>query len=175
MLKAALAIAVTSTALLAGASGLSAQTATPQPATTLKATHGAWEVRCSAQNPEACVIAQTGNNAQSQPVLQILLRKTPGLKGPNDQPIAAVMEVIAPIGVFLPAGVAVAIDGKEIGRGVYRYCNPQACVVAEPLQDTFVNQLKGGTNAVMTVVGVNGEEAKITISLSGFTKAYGTL
>lgn len=120
-------------------------------------------------------MAQMGNNAEGQPVLQVLLRRTPGLKGPNDQPIAAVMEVFAPIGVFLPAGVAVTIDGKEIGRGVYRYCNPQACVVAEPLQDTFVNQMKGGSSAIMTVVGVNGEEAKVTISLSGFTAAYNGL
>jgi invasion protein IalB len=175
MMKAVFGSALAAAALLATAPGGSAQTAAQQPSTTLKATHGDWEIRCSVQNPEACAMAQTGNNAQGQPVLQVLLRKTPGLKGPKDQPIAAVMEIIAPIGVFLPAGLAVAIDGKEIGRGVYRYCSPQTCVVAEPLQETFITQMKGGSNAVMTVVGVNGEAANISISLKGFTAGYGAL
>ena len=154
-------------------------TATPAVAqdqgSTVKATHGAWEIRCSTQSPDQCLMAQTGNNAQGQPVLQALIRKTPGLKSPQGQPIAAVVEVIAPIGVFLPAGVAIQIDGREVGRGVYRVCNPQACLVAEPVPEDFISQMKKGSNAVMTVTAANGETANITISLSGFTKAFNGL
>ena len=163
--------AVTGAAILALAGNAAAQDQN----STVKAKHGAWEIRCATQNPEACLMTQTGNNPEGQPVLQALVRKTPGLTGPQGQAVPAVFEVIAPIGVFLPAGVAIKIDGREIGRGAYRVCNPQACLVAEPVQQDFIDQLKKGSNAVMSITGANGETADIPISLSGFTKAYNGL
>ena len=142
---------------------------------TVKATHGAWEIRCATEDPKRCLMAQTGNNTEGQPVIQTIVRRTPDLKGPNGEAIAALVEVIAPIGVFLPAGVAIKIDGREVGRGVYRVCNPQACLVQEPVPDTFISAMKKGSNAVMTIAGSNGKTTDITISLSGFTKAYNGL
>ncbi|MEM7526001.1 MAG: invasion associated locus B family protein [Pseudomonadota bacterium] len=156
-----------------GATTVAAQNA--QQNTTIKATHGAWEVRCSTENASACLMAQIGKNAEGAPVIQVLLRKTPNLKGPKGEPVSAVMEIFAPIGVFLPAGLAVKIDGAEVGRGIYRYCDPRACVVAEPIQDDFISKLKKGSNATMTIVSINNESANITLSLSGFTKAYNGL
>ena len=146
-----------------------------QGASFVKATHGAWEVRCSNADNSKCVMTQTGNNAEGQPVLQALLRRTPGMQGPNGEPVAAVFELLAPIGVLLPAGIAVSIDGAEIGRVPYRVCNPQSCLVAEPVLEDFIGKMKKGSNAVMTMVGVNGQAASVTISLSGFTKAYNGL
>ena len=143
--------------------------------TVVKAEHGAWKVVCAADNSKACLIGQTGLNEQKEPVLQVRIRKTPGAKGPQDQPIDALVELIAPIGVFLPAGIAISIDGREIGRGAYQVCNPEACLVAEPVQNDFINQLKKGANAVMTLTAQNGSRAQISISLSGFTKAYNSL
>ncbi|MEM7546590.1 MAG: invasion associated locus B family protein [Pseudomonadota bacterium] len=174
MIKANLALIMTTLAIGGTAGQAAAQS--QQPGTTVKEKHGAWEIRCSTQNTDACAMAQTGNNASGQPVLQALIRKTPGLKGPNNEEIAAVMEVVTPIGVLIPAGVTVKIDGKEVGRGGYRYCSPQACVVQEPIQDQFVDQLKKGSGATLTIISAgNGETADVPISLSGFTKAYNGL
>lgn len=170
MLKKSLA-ALTGFALLGTAGAAVAQDQNA----TVKATHGAWEIRCSTQNAQACLMSQTGNNPEGQPVIQTLVRKTPGLKGPQGQDVAAVFEVIAPIGVFLPAGVAIKIDGREVGRGAYRVCNPQACLVAEPVQTDFIDQMKKGSTATMTITASNGETADIPISLSGFTRAFGEL
>ena len=165
-------------ALIAGIAGLALSTPAEaqQPAgATVKATHGAWEIRCAAQQPNSCAMVQTGNNAEGQPVVQTLLRKTPGLTGPNGQAVAAVMEVIAPIGVFLPAGVGIKIDGADIGRGVYRVCNPQACLMTEPVQEDFISKMKGGANATIILTRPDGQTTDISISLSGFTKAYNSL
>lgn len=168
----ALVIASASLSLFAGAS--LAQNA--QQGSTVKAKHGAWEIRCSNQDANACLMAQTGNNKEGQPVIQALLRKTPGLTGPNNEAIEAVMEIVTPIGVLIPAGVGVKIDGAEVGRGGFRYCSPQACIVQEPIQADFVSKLKKGSGATMTLVSAtNGETAEIAISLSGFTKAYNGL
>lgn len=142
---------------------------------TLKATHGAWEVRCSTQNAEACGLLQVGKNAEGQPVLQVTVRKTPGLKGPENVAIDAFIEIVAPIGVLLPAGVGIKIDGRDIGRGIFQVCNPQACLVSEPVQNDFIEQMKKGSNAVMRIMNASGSATDITISLSGFTKAYNSL
>lgn len=142
---------------------------------TVKATHGAWEVRCAAQKPDACGMIQMGKNGEGQPVLQVTIRKTPGLKGPQDVPIDAFVEVVAPIGVLLPAGVGISIDGRDIGRGIFQVCNPQACLVSEPVQNDFIDQMKKGNNATMRIVNASGQPTDISISLSGFTKAYNSL
>lgn len=142
---------------------------------TLKATHGSWEVRCATQKPDACGMIQMGKNGEGQPVLQVTIRKTPGLKGPQDVPIDAFVEVVAPIGVLLPAGVGISIDGRDIGRGIFQVCNPQACLVSEPVQNDFIDQMKKGNSATMRIVNAGGQATDINISLSGFTKAYNSL
>lgn len=162
-------------ALLTGLSLTASPSVAQDQNSTVKATHGAWEVRCSAQNPEACGLLQVGKNKEGQPVLQVTVRKTPGLKGPEDVPIDAFIEIVAPIGVLLPAGVAIQIDGRDIGRGVFQVCNPQACLVSEPVQNDFIEQMKKGSNATMRIMNASGAAADITISLSGFTKAYNSL
>ncbi|MEL6792609.1 MAG: invasion associated locus B family protein [Pseudomonadota bacterium] len=162
---------------LAGAAlfGFAAPATAQEAASSVRETHGSWDIRCANDNPQACLMSQTGNNAQGQPVIQAIVKKTPGLKGPQGEDVAAVVEIIAPIGVFLPAGVSIKIDGREVGRGAYRVCNPQACLVAEPVAADFIDQLKKGSNAVMTIAASNGETADISISLSGFTKAFNNL
>ncbi|QIE54744.1 hypothetical protein G5B40_04380 [Pikeienuella piscinae] len=146
-----------------------------QPNTTLKATNGAWEIRCSVPKPDACIMTQVGNRDDGKAVLRVALRKMDGAKGPNGEPIAAVLQIDAPIGVLLPAGVEVKIDGREIGRAAFQVCDGRACIASEPVAKEFVDQMKGGVKAVMTIMAVNGEKADVQISLEGFTKSFNSL
>lgn len=146
----------------------------PEPAK-LKATHGDWEIRCDAKNENACLMTQIGKRGDGQSVMRVSLRKTDGAKGPNGEAIAAIMQIDAPLGVLLTAGVAVNIDGREVGRGAFQVCDTRACIASSPVAADFVNQLKKGSNAQMTIVGVSGEKADVRISLSGFTAAYNAL
>lgn len=148
---------------------------TQQPATTVKATHEAWQIVCDANNPDTCLMTQVGKRGDGQPILRVSLRKTPGATGPEGQAIAGVMQMEAPLGVLLPAGIALSIDGREIGRSGYKVCNGRACIASEPLAADFVNQFKQGVNAQLTVVGLNGDEENVQISLAGFTDAYNGL
>lgn len=162
-------------ALLLAPNGLIAQDQAQPGGSTLKATHGAWEVRCDAKNAESCIITQIGNRADGQPVLRIAFRKTNGAKGPKGEPIAGVMQVDAPLGVLLPAGVEVKIDGTEVGRAVFQVCDTRACIASEPVADAFIDQMKKGSNAQFAIMAVNGEKAEVSISLSGFTKGFNSL
>lgn len=146
-----------------------------QPGSTVKATHGSWEIRCSNAKPDACMMSQVGKGAEGNALLAVSVQKTTGAKTPNGEPIAAVLQIEAPLGVFLPAGVEVTIDGTQIGRAGFTICNAQGCFVSEPVAEDFVNKMKNGSSAVMAVTGPNGEKASVNISLSGFTKAYNAL
>lgn len=147
-----------------------------QPGSTVKATHGAWEIRCDAKKPDVCIMTQVGNRADGQPVLRVAFRKTPpGTKGPQNVEIAAVLQIDAPLGVLLPAGVEVKIDGKAIGRAAFQVCDSRACIASEPVPQAFVDELKKGNAALMTIVAVNGDKAEVNISLSGFTAGYNAL
>lgn len=146
-----------------------------EPNTTLKATNGAWEIRCSVPKPDACIMTQVGNRDDGKAVLRVALRKVDGAKGPKGEPIAAVLQIDAPVGVLLPAGVEVKIDGREIGRAAFQVCDGRACIASEPVAKEFVDQLKNGAKAVMSIMAVNGEKAEVSISLDGFTKSYNSL
>ncbi|WP_340109542.1 invasion associated locus B family protein [Pikeienuella sp. HZG-20] len=169
----------TTAALFAAALGFMPQIAGAQDqaqgATTLKATNGAWEVRCSTAKPDACIMTQVGNREDGKPVLRVALRKTDGAKGPNGAPIAAVIQIDAPVGVLLPAGIEMKIDGREIGRAAFQVCDARACIASEPVPTDFVNQMKNGVKAVLSIMAVNGEKADVPISLSGFTKSFDSL
>ncbi len=160
---------------LALAAGGAAAQDQNQPGSTLKATHGSWEIRCDAKKADVCIMTQVGNRADGQPVLRVALRKTPGAKGPQGQEIAAVLQIDAPLGVLLPAGVEVKIDGKEIGRAAFQVCDSRACIASEPVPQNFVDQMKKGNAATMTILAVNGDKAEVNISLNGFTAGFNAL
>lgn len=141
----------------------------------LKATHGAWEVRCAPDNANACLMVQDGKRSDGEVVIKVGMQNPKGATTPDGKVIAGVLTIEAPIGVALLPGVAIKIDGKEIGRAPFQFCSPSSCVVNEPVADQLIAQFKKGSNAVMTVVARNGEQAELTISLSGFTKAFNSL
>ena len=84
-------------------------------------------------------------------------------------------EIDAPLGVFLPAGVEVKIDGAEIGRAAFQVCDSRACIASEPVPADFIEKMKKGNAATMTITALNGEKAEIAISLSGFTRGFNDL
>lgn len=142
---------------------------------TLRDTHGAWEVRCANDGTGTCLMVQEGKNSNGETVIKIGLQAPKGATGPNGQPIAAVMSIEAPMGIALMPGVQLKIDGKEVGRAPYRFCAGGACVVNQPIDAGLVSQLKKGSNAVITITGLNGQTADANVSLSGFTKAFNGL
>lgn len=142
---------------------------------TLRDTHGAWEVRCATDNPAVCLMIQDGKNANGETVVKMGLRNPKGAKTPDGKPIAAVVTIEAPLGVALIPGAMMKIDGREVGRAPFSFCNAAACVVNMPVGADLIDMMKKGSQTVVTIAGLNGQTADANISLSGFTKAYNGL
>jgi invasion protein IalB len=85
------------------------------------------------------------------------------------------MRILAPIGVWLPQGVGLDIDGQAIGSMPYSNCLPQVCLArAETSADTL-DKFKKGTVANFFIYAGPGAGVPLKISLKGFGKALEAL
>ena len=78
----------------------------------------------------------------------------------------------APLGLFLPAGIAVTLDDKKPTTLPFQTCNAQGCFAAAVLSD---NQLAGMRKGkALNVVFQNLKKKPITLSirLQGFDEAH---
>lgn len=140
-----------------------------------KATHGSWAIRCLESNQSLCAMTQIGNSDKGDRLVSVEFQKYPAPQEANGRSFIGQMVITAPTGVLLPAGVAVAVDGRDEGVAIYKVCYPQQCIVVEPVSSEFVNKLKKGSAVTMTLRDAGGKEAKATLSLTGFTKAFNSL
>lgn len=144
------------------------------------ATHGQWKIQCETQAPGAegeapaarsCGMVQsTQSDKNPKATLTLVLVKT---KAADKSQIN--MRVIAPIGVFLPTGVALEIDGNAVGRVPFTRCMPQVCMAfAEASPETLV-KLKKGNQANFIIYEAPGIGLPMKLSLDGFSAALAEL
>lgn len=136
--------------------------------------HGAWEVACDPQGKQ-CAMVQIGNDSEGTPVLEMVIRTLEEPLEVGERTAIAVLDVITPLGVVLPEGLSVKIDEGRQESAPFQVCTEQGCLVREPIDNDLVNRLKRGSSAQISVIAINQGEVIATISLSGFTKAYGSL
>lgn len=145
----------------------------PQPDEVVVAQHGEWFVICE-PGGEPCVIAQKGEDKDGREIMEVRIRKVKEGES-KDQKVVAAIQVAVPIGVILPPGLTLQVDGRKPRPAAYRYCNPTACIVVTGLDDGIISEFKKGAKAVFTLVAPRGGQVPVEISLSGFTAAYNSL
>lgn len=143
-------------------------------ATDVVATHGDWQVRCD-EGREVCVMSQIGKDGSGKDLVEVQLRRLEGQKAPDGTAIPAAIQIVAPLGVLLPAGLRIQVDGKEERAAPYEVCTQGGCLVRQPMSDGLLNEMKAGNAAKLTLVAVPQREIATNISLNGFTKAFESL
>jgi invasion protein IalB len=163
-LSAALAIA----AVLGSVPQASAQLASTQ----VKATHGAWQLRCG-QPPgakqEKCALVQSVK-AEDRPNVSltvIFLRSFDGQK--------KLLRVVAPLGILLPTGIGLKIDGQDVGNAPFLKCSPDGCVTEISVNDDVLNRMKTGKNAVFIIFQTPEFGIGVPIALPGFSEGLQSL
>lgn len=144
----------------------------------LRSSHGDWQVRC-APDTDACVMAQVGKGPQGNDLIEMRIRKLDGVTGQNGDPVPAAIQILAPLGVALKAGVRVQIDSAEVRGAAFEVCAQGGCIVREPMGDKFVSEMKAGASATVTLTALppdgQVQELASRISLRGFTAAFNAL
>lgn len=141
---------------------------------TVKDTFGDWAIRCVDAN-KTCVMQQTGKGARGNDVVEIRIRKLEGVTAQDGSNVPAAIQVLAPLGVLLGAGVRIQVDDKPVRAAPFELCGPAGCVVRQPMSEDFLDEMRGGSKASVTIVAVPQNEVSADISLSGFTKAFRNL
>jgi invasion protein IalB len=143
------------------------------------ATHGKWQIQCSdlpAQNDQpagrSCGMIQVGKSETNESIgLSLVINKVK--QGDKSQTL---MRALVPIGVYLPTGIAIEIDGAALeGRMNFTRCNPRACEgFGEASAPTLKKFLKGKV-ATFYIYDRPGNGYPIKLPLEGFADGLAEL
>lgn len=158
--------------------GQAAQGQQPAPKVDVIAENGKWKVSC--ETPPAaegqkvqrqCGMVQVATSEKNPKVgLTLVLVKT--VQGDKT---GYSMRVVAPIGVFLPTGVALEIDGEAVGRVPFTRCSPQICMAFAEASPETLGKLKKGKEANFIIYEAPGVGLPMKLSLEGFSASLAAL
>jgi invasion protein IalB len=161
--------------------GQTAQKRPPLPKVENVGTYGAWGVQCmeTPANPDqggeagkTCGMTQQGKSDKSEKVaLSVIVNKVK--RGDKS---AIFMRIMAPIGVYLPTGIPVEIDGAALpSRMVFTRCVPPICEAMGEMSPDTLTKFKKGTASNFYLYDRPGNGYPIKISLEGFAAALTAL
>lgn len=139
---------------------------------TLKSKHDAWSILCdqpAGAQSEQCALIQNVVAADRPEIgLSVVVLKTADNK-------ARILRVLAPLGVLLPNGLGLNVDGKDIGRAYFVRCFEDGCYAEVILDDELMKTLRAGKSATFIVFQTPEEGIGIPVNLSGFSDGYNAL
>ncbi|RWO01581.1 invasion associated locus B family protein [Mesorhizobium sp.] len=143
-----------------------------QPSGKVRTTHGAWSIICdtpAGATSEQCVMMQNVV-AEDRPEmgLSVVVLRTADNK-------AEILRVLAPLGVLLPNGLGLNVDGKDIGRAYFVRCFQDGCYAEVILEKPLLDTLKTGTSATFIVFQTPEEGIGIPVELKGFADGFAAL
>jgi invasion protein IalB len=138
----------------------------------VKGQYGDWQYVCKpppagAKN-EVCALVQSVTAEDRKNVgLTIYFQKfSNGTK---------VLRVFAPVGVLLPPGIGLKVDGTDIGHAPFLRCHTFACYAQVTVEDKLVEQFKTGKTAIFIIFQTEEAGIGIPISLAGFADGLSAL
>ena len=138
----------------------------------VRSTHGAWSIVCDepAGAPEERCALMQNVIAEDRPEvgLSVVVLKTA-----DDE--ARILRVLAPLGVLLPNGLGLNVDGEDIGRAYFVRCFTDGCYAEVILEDELLETLRGGETANFIVFQTPEEGIGIPVSLEGFGEGFDAL
>lgn len=150
------------------------------PAPQVVATHGDWKIQCTDEPKQGGAQGETERQcgmvilAQSEKNAKVRLT-TVFVRGKQNGKDVTMMRIMAPIGVYLPTGVALEIDGAAVGRIPFMRCLPQICVAFGEAGTQTLDKFRKGNAANFIIYEAPGIGMPIKISLNGFAAAYTAL
>lgn len=150
------------------------------PAPQIVATHGDWKIQCTDEQKQGGQPGETERQcgmvqlAQSEKNAKIRLT-TVFVRGKQNGKEITMMRIMAPIGVYLPTGVALEIDGGAVGRIPFMRCLPQICVAFGEAGAQTLDKFRKGNAASFIIYEAPGIGMPIKVSLNGFAAAFTAL
>jgi invasion protein IalB len=167
------AIVVAMLALICLATNLAGPAAAQRPVDgDVVAQHGDWQVVCKAPPPgsknKVCALVQsvTAEDRNNVGLTVYFQQFSNGTR---------VLRVFAPLGILLPPGLGLKIDGKDVGNAPFLRCHTFACYAQVVVKDELTQQLSSGKTAIFVIFQTEEAGIGIPISLAGFAKGLAAL
>jgi invasion protein IalB len=145
------------------------------------ATHGNWVVQCAAApegqegvapGTKSCGMLQNTTSEKNQKIgLSVIVSRVK-----RDTGAQTLMRVIAPIGVYLPTGIPIEIDGAALpSRMVFTRCAPRVCEAFGEASAESLKKFLKGNESIFYLYDRPGNGYPMKISLQGFAAALAEL
>lgn len=146
--------------------------ASSQPPGFIKERFGEWHIVCNRQAGapgDQCVLMQNVVADDRNDVgLSVIVIKSADKK-------ARILRILAPLGVLLPNGLGLIIDGKDLGRAYFTRCFSDGCFVQVVMDDDMLNALKSGQTAIFFIFQSEEEGIGLPVDLTGFSAGFNAL
>lgn len=128
-----------------------------------------WSSTCSAAArnlPLECALEQRAFVRETgQLIGQITIR----VPSETKKPVAMIQ---APLGLFLPAGITVDVDGDMAQNYPLQTCNANGCFAGFPITDQLLDRMFNGGKLNVIFQYLDKKPFTLPMSLVGFTEAY---
>ena len=135
-------------------------------------THGDWSLECSGTNEAESRNCSLVNRVmdESEDAIQLDVFVWHSVKDH-----ASILQVRAPLGVLLTAGLGLKIDNKDIGSAGFVRCLPEGCFVEMAMDEALIQTFLNGKDALFIVFKSPNEGVGIPVSMAGFREGYTSL
>lgn len=137
---------------------------------TQRETHGDWQKHCAldAMGLEECFLFQPVDMQANGERVMTVIAASPAATEP-------LLRITVPLGVLLPNGLNMTIDGIDLGTVGFLTCFVDGCMTQVTLTADVLGSMKAGSQASITIYDTVGQPASLPLSLSGFTAGWGSL
>ncbi|MHA1523891.1 MAG: invasion associated locus B family protein [Alphaproteobacteria bacterium] len=137
----------------------------------LKAQFGDWKILCetaTGEGAQRCALVQNIESSDRPGFgLVVMVLKAPDGKSR--------MRVAAPMGIFLPPGLGLRVDGKVIGNAPFWYCRPYACETEAVITPKLLTAFQTGKQAMFVIFEQPDKGTGLPVSLNGFAAGHQAL
>lgn len=134
--------------------------------------HGYWKIICETPpgaSSEQCGMHQSVQDENREELgLSITLLRPADRKG-------ELLRIQAPLGILLPTGIGLEVDGKQIGTAFFVRCFNDGCWADVNVDETLLTTFRAGSMAIFKVFPTPEEGVGIPVDLTGFAQAYDSL
>jgi len=138
----------------------------------VRSTHGAWRIMCETPpgaSAEQCGLIQNmESDSRPEAGMSVQILKTADKQ-------ATMLTIIAPLGVLVPLGVRISVDGQDYGRADFARCLITGCRSQIELDDQTLSLLKKSNQAVFAIFETPEEGIGFPLDLTGLTDGLGAL
>ena len=139
---------------------------------TVRGEYGDWQMSCDTPpgaSFEQCAVLQNVVSEDEPNVgLSVIVLRTADRE-------AQLLRVLAPLGVLLPNGLGLNVDGQDMGRVAFVRCLPNGCIAEVILDESLIETLSNGEEAIFVVFKTPEEGIGIPVSLDGFDEGFAQL